>query len=91
MVKYMIISKNFPNLEDSKLENKKIENNVNVQLPLNIGDEFLIRNTKYNIVKITMTNDCIFVVNPNIWVNIEQLQFVKMEGNHKLFKVVDNE
>lgn len=85
----MIITKNCPNLEDSKSENENIENNVKVQLPLDIGDIFLIGNTKYDIVKITLTNDCIFVVNPNIWVNIEQLQFVKMEGNHKLFKVVN--
>lgn len=90
MVKNMIITKNCSNLEDSKLQTK-IENNVKVQLPLDIGDMFLIGNTKYDIVKITLTNNCIFVVNPNIWVNIEQLQFVKMEGNHKLFKVVDNE
>lgn len=90
MVKNMIIAKNCSNLEDSKLQTK-IENNVKVQLPLDIGDTFLIGNTRYDIVKITITNDCIFVVNPNIWVNIEQLQFVKMEGNHKLFKVVNNE
>lgn len=90
MIKNMIITKNCSNLEDSKLQTK-IENNVKVQLPLDIGDMFLIGNTKYDIVKITLTNNCIFVVNPNIWVNIEQLQFVKMEGNHKLFKVVDNE
>ena len=90
MVQNMIMNKNCPNLEDSKLQTK-IENNVKVQLPLDIGDMFLIGSTKYDIVKITLTNDCIFVVNPNIWVNIEQLQFVKMEGNHKLFKVVDNE
>lgn len=56
----MIIYKNFPNLEDSKSETKNIENNIKVQLPLDIG------NTRYDIVKITMTNDCIFVVNPNI-------------------------
>ena len=84
----MVISKNLPNLENSESNEEKTKNNINIELPLDIGDEFLLGSTKYTIGKIAILGDCIFVVNPNVWINIEELQFVRMEGNHRLFKVI---
>lgn len=76
----MIIQKSIPNVGF-----------VNIELPLEIGDSFKIGNNEYIINKFALLNDCIFAVNPNIWINIEDLEFVKTIGNHKLFKVVNKE
>lgn len=61
---------------------------VRIEIPLDIGDIFYSGSSEYRITKFVVTEYQVFAVNPNIWMDIENLQYTKTIKNTKYFKVI---
>lgn len=67
-----------------KIEKDTLFGKVNIELPFKTGDRFYLNGSSYlySITKIAIIGENIFLVDPNIWINIESISDVdiKKEG-----------